>query len=162
MKANRKFLNDEEAVSPVIAVILMVAITVVLAATVYVWVSGFGNQSGSTTKTMSLSTLDSLAGGNQWKNYTVASASTGLKYSDIKLIVDGDELAFTNGGTDDPDGLDNAKWWVKRDAGYQASTAIVKAGDIVIIKSNDVDMDAKKLTLTDSASNSVMLTLTVS
>ena len=41
MKANQKFLNnDDEAVSPVIAVILMVAITVVLAATVYVWQNG--------------------------------------------------------------------------------------------------------------------------
>lgn len=50
MKAN-KFANaqDDEAVSPVIAVILMVAITVVLAATVYVWVSGFGT-SGSIKK----------------------------------------------------------------------------------------------------------------
>jgi len=45
MKANSKILakltNRDDAVSPVIAVILMVAITVVLAATVYVWVSGF-------------------------------------------------------------------------------------------------------------------------
>ena len=46
MKANQKFLrDDDDAVSPVIAVILMVAITVVLAATVYVWVSGFGANS---------------------------------------------------------------------------------------------------------------------
>ncbi len=36
-------MNDE-GVSPVIAVILMVAITVVLAATVYVWVSGFATE----------------------------------------------------------------------------------------------------------------------
>ena len=43
MKANKFAIEqDDEAVSPVIAVILMVAITVVLAATVYVWVSGFG------------------------------------------------------------------------------------------------------------------------
>ena len=39
MKANRKFKN-EEAVSAVIGVILMVAITVAIAATVYVYVSG--------------------------------------------------------------------------------------------------------------------------
>jgi len=39
----QRFKNDE-AVSPVIAVILMVAITVVLAATVYVWVSGFASE----------------------------------------------------------------------------------------------------------------------
>ncbi|MCA1813913.1 MAG: type IV pilin [Halobacteriales archaeon] len=47
MKANQRFVNDDEGVSPVIAVILMVAITVVLAATVYLWVSGFGNQTGN-------------------------------------------------------------------------------------------------------------------
>ncbi len=47
MKANQKIvsrlLDEDNAVSPVIAVILMVAITVVLAATVYVWVSGFSS-----------------------------------------------------------------------------------------------------------------------
>ena len=37
----RMLLNDEEGVSPVIAVILMVAITVVLAAVLYVWASSF-------------------------------------------------------------------------------------------------------------------------
>ena len=40
MKGNRKFVNEEEAVSAVIGVILMVAITVAIAATVYVYVSG--------------------------------------------------------------------------------------------------------------------------
>ncbi len=40
MKANRKIVDGEEAVSAVIGVILMVAITVAIAATVYVYVSG--------------------------------------------------------------------------------------------------------------------------
>ena len=40
MKANRKFREGEEAVSAVIGVILMVAITVAIAATVYVYVTG--------------------------------------------------------------------------------------------------------------------------
>jgi flagellin-like protein len=40
MKANRKFVEGDEAVSAVIGVILMVAITVAIAATVYVYVSG--------------------------------------------------------------------------------------------------------------------------
>lgn len=40
MKANKKFKEEEEAVSAVIGVILMVAITVAIAATVYVYVSG--------------------------------------------------------------------------------------------------------------------------
>jgi flagellin-like protein len=41
MKANRKFM-DEEAVSPVIGVILMVAITVILAAVIAAFVFGMG------------------------------------------------------------------------------------------------------------------------
>ena len=49
MKANRKFKKDEEAVSAVIGVILMVAITVAIAATVYVYVSGM--LGGGTQKT---------------------------------------------------------------------------------------------------------------
>ena len=43
------FRKDDEAVSPVIAVILMVAITVVLAGVLYVWVSGFGQTGGGGT-----------------------------------------------------------------------------------------------------------------
>ena len=40
MKANRKFSKDEEAVSPVIGVILMVAITVILAGVIAEFVFG--------------------------------------------------------------------------------------------------------------------------
>lgn len=43
MKANRKFSKDEEAVSPVIGVILMVAITVILAAVIAAFVFGMGS-----------------------------------------------------------------------------------------------------------------------
>ena len=50
----RRIVNDEEAVSPVIAVILMVAITVVMAAVLYAWVSGWGIQP-KTTPTGSMS-----------------------------------------------------------------------------------------------------------
>ncbi|HUR25979.1 MAG TPA: archaellin/type IV pilin N-terminal domain-containing protein, partial [Candidatus Thermoplasmatota archaeon] len=41
-KANQAFKQNDEAVSPVIGVILMVAITVVLAAVVFVLVSNLG------------------------------------------------------------------------------------------------------------------------
>jgi archaeal type IV pilus assembly protein PilA len=53
MKANRKFVQADEAVSPVIAVILMVAITVVLAATVFVLVSDIGGNTGSAAPSIS-------------------------------------------------------------------------------------------------------------
>lgn len=63
MKANRKFKEGQEAVSAVIGVILMVAITVAIAATVYVYVSGMvGGQTGS-TPTIGL-TATPIAGGS--------------------------------------------------------------------------------------------------
>ena len=55
MKANRKFVEDEDAVSAVIGVILMVAITVAIAATVYVYVSGIIGPGTGSTPSMSLS-----------------------------------------------------------------------------------------------------------
>ena len=54
MKANRKFKEDEEAVSAVIGVILMVAITVAIAATVYVYVSGMMGSPSSEAESASV------------------------------------------------------------------------------------------------------------
>ncbi|MBU0497272.1 MAG: type IV pilin N-terminal domain-containing protein [Candidatus Thermoplasmatota archaeon] len=54
MKANRKFIEGEEAVSAVIGVILMVAITVAIAATVYVYVSGMIGGTATKTSTISM------------------------------------------------------------------------------------------------------------
>jgi archaeal type IV pilus assembly protein PilA len=54
MKANRKFVEEKEAVSAVIGVILMVAITVAIAATVYVYVSGMIGDSPQSTPSASL------------------------------------------------------------------------------------------------------------
>jgi len=58
MKANRKFVKGEEAVSAVIGVILMVAITVAIAATVYVYVSGMLPSGGSITPSITVSPND--------------------------------------------------------------------------------------------------------
>jgi len=55
MKANKKFIDgEEEAVSAVIGVILMVAITVAIAATVYVYVSGMIGGTAQKTATLSM------------------------------------------------------------------------------------------------------------
>ncbi len=63
MKANRKFINaDERAVSAVIGVILMVAITVAIAATVYVYVSGMLGGGPQSTPNVSLSVTSEGAG----------------------------------------------------------------------------------------------------
>ena len=81
MKANRKFIEgQEEAVSAVIGVILMVAITVAIAATVYVYVSGMvgGNTKSTPTISLTSDTSDTNC------TLMVASVSTqGCAWNDI-------------------------------------------------------------------------------
>ncbi|WP_049909538.1 type IV pilin [Haloarcula japonica] len=52
----KRFFNDDDAVSPVIGVILMVAITVILAAVIATFVLGLGDQVSSTAPQASFST----------------------------------------------------------------------------------------------------------
>ncbi|VVB62342.1 Uncharacterised protein [uncultured archaeon] len=87
MKANRKFIEgDERAVSAVIGVILMVAITVAIAATVYVYVSGMigGTQNKAPNMAFNKQTTPN-------PGLTLVSADPGLTWSDF---------AVTGNGTD--------------------------------------------------------------
>ena len=63
MKANRKFSKDEEAVSPVIGVILMVAITVILAAVIAAFVFGMGGNLSTAPPTVSITATNNAADG---------------------------------------------------------------------------------------------------
>lgn len=162
MKANRKFMrNDDEAVSPVIAVILMVAITVVLAATVYVWVSGFGSNSSTPAKSVAFTSDGAISADN--KTYVIASASPGMKWSDLTYKLDGTALSY-----DDLEvGAAAANTFCPLSAAAACfdpatatgSDALVDAGDR--IRFHDTAISGQKLLVLDSASNSIILTLTV-
>jgi flagellin-like protein len=162
MKANQKFLKgDDEAVSPVIAVILMVAITVVLAATVYVWVSGFGASSGSPAKTMSLTGDGALSGTS--KTYTVASATSGMRWSDISVTVNGAAInqtaATTNGVSACPTAPEaGTRFLVCSGASTKLSTGIISAGDSFRLTGLS---SGQTLRILDAQANSVILTLTI-
>lgn len=104
MKANRKFVNADEAVSPVIAVILMVAITVVLAATVFVLVSDIGSNTSKSAPAMSIRAVDSD------DRLVVDSASSGADWNRVAIrlksvtpstavICVGDDATGGNGAT---------------------------------------------------------------
>lgn len=80
MKANRKFVEREEAVSAVIGVILMVAITVAIAAAVYVYVSGM--ISGTTKHTPTVSAIVDHSA----NTITITGAEAGTDWKDIELI----------------------------------------------------------------------------
>ncbi|HDS59377.1 MAG TPA: type IV pilin [Thermoplasmatales archaeon] len=83
-----KMWEDKTGVSPIIAVILMVAITVVLAATIYVWVSGFGGGGDETPN---------IACRNDATNdrLEVVSADPDLNWKDIAIITDLDQNNVT-------------------------------------------------------------------
>ncbi len=105
MKANRKFVEADEAVSPVIAVILMVAITVVLAATVFVLVSDIGSNTSKTQPSVGWaeSEVDDEWNVNQapqqveWKAYSIKAS--GIGGGDPDVAVDSDVRYKINGGT---------------------------------------------------------------
>jgi flagellin-like protein len=70
---------DDDAVSPVIGVILMVAITVVLAAVIFVIVSGMGNKSQQSAPTPVLQ-VDDIN-----DRLSVVSASIGADWTRVKV-----------------------------------------------------------------------------
>ena len=85
-------MKEDRAVSPVIAVILMVAITVVLAAVVYTWVSGFG-QGNVAPRSMGLMSNGATVDGNA--SFTVTSASPGLLWNELQFLVNGTAVNAT-------------------------------------------------------------------
>jgi len=97
--------EDEEGVSPVIATILMVAITVVLAAVLYVMVSGLIGPGGGPSPTMSWAghvITPGSSGGDDWE-FRVASIDPAVDLGNYRVsilqgtsIVDGPE-DLTNG-----------------------------------------------------------------
>lgn len=88
-KANQKFVQADEAVSPVIGVILMVAITVVLAAVVFVLVSNL-SKSGQKAPDVAFSTDETA------DRITIVTAQNELKYSDFEYKVSQDVQAKRN------------------------------------------------------------------
>lgn len=93
MKKIWKIRKDTKAVSPVIATILMVAITVVLAAVLYVMVMGFGGGQTS-TPTAAFATPER----NSQYNYTItiASISESKPLSEFKLSISTTNSVWTS------------------------------------------------------------------
>src|SRR5256886_12701048 len=77
--------NDEAAVPPVIATILMVAITVVLAAVLYVMVSGLLTPTGQGPRVMGVN-IGRSGDGTNW-TLLITTTPTGLTTSAVRLTV---------------------------------------------------------------------------
>lgn len=117
MKANQAYKADEEAVSPVVGVILMVAITVVLAAVVFVLVNNLGKggenkpnigfAQNSAARTLTITTADT-ADWNDIGQDLAGSMSTvttcqvtivGLPGASVTTEAEGEERVSTTDNT---------------------------------------------------------------
>jgi len=104
----KKIYKKEEGVSPVIATILMVAITVVLAATVWLLVSGYMGGSTQTPLTMSL-TYNAQESSNENATFDVTlSHPSQANPSNVKVTVK-DSSGTTYSATGIGEGYSNAK-----------------------------------------------------
>ena len=106
-KANQ-FAKNEEAVSPVIGVILMVAITVVLAAVVFVLVSNLSKNSNTAAPNITFNqdnsghtlTIVSADASASWANVkaTVAGTNCVLKFQGTSVVSSGSQVMATTTG----------------------------------------------------------------
>ena len=128
MKANQAFRQNDEAVSPVIGVILMVAITVVLAAVVFVLVTKLAGNQKEQAPTISFSRVD-------------ASSTTGGTLTVVSVqgpaITWGEVCVKGNGANAGPAGSSSLCGTASATCTYSAlATATVTAGDIITCTAN--------------------------
>lgn len=134
MKTNL-FNTDDRAVSPVIGVILMVAITVILAAVIGTFVLGLGDQLGDSAPQASFTTNNSASiNGTSENTVDFEMTKTGggdVDPSDIVLIVNGDRIDTVNStdtaGVADP-------WQTGTTATFRSVGSDIEDGDSVEIR----------------------------
>ncbi|MBV0900952.1 type IV pilin [Haloarcula salina] len=118
----KRFFNDDDAVSPVIGVILMVAITVILAAVIATFVLGLGDQVSNTAPQASFST-EYDSGANDVD--VTHDGGDSIKASNLYFRGTG----FGSDSSDDIDG-NNQNW---PDSATSGSNSKVVAGDRVVV-----------------------------
>jgi flagellin-like protein len=121
----KQLFNDDDAVSPVIGVILMVAITVILAAVIASFVLGLGDQNNPAPTADFNFNYNSSAGTN---GEVTVTHGDGDELNSDNVFIRGDQiLASTFGGSSD-------QTWTNADGAGSAFT--VSAGNSV-----DVELD---------------------
>ncbi|QLH83211.1 type IV pilin [Halosimplex pelagicum] len=101
----KQLLNDDDAVSPVIGVILMVAITVILAAVIASFVLGLGNQAqqGAPTATIGFDyeETEELSNGTSYGFVTVShDGGDTISNEEVYVRGSGFQMAFESGDSD--------------------------------------------------------------
>jgi len=140
----KKLVDDDRAVSPVIGVILMVAITVILAAVIGTFVLGLGDQIQSTTPQASFGFDTGTYTGENGTEYTSVTitheSGDTISASDLTVSVDGAQ-AYTVDDSTDPHTVEGT------------FTGDVSAGSSITIvaASGNSDITASTSTFTDDS-----------
>jgi flagellin-like protein len=140
---NAKALTDDEvAVSPVVGVVLMVAITVLLAATAAVFVTGLGSDKASGTPTTAFDFEYSQSGSGDELTISHASGDT-VEAGTVAVSIRG---AAYEGTSDDPNGQ-----YDLTTVGSLGSNSEVTAGTSVTVTGSDLsgsgDLDLSDATV---------------
>ena len=134
----KKLFADEEAVSPVIGVILMVAITVILAAVIASVVLGVGQEAGSTSPTAAYSfdydTSENGADGTWGGNLTVTH--------DSGDAIDHDDVYIR--GTDFVQSSNNQSWVGYVGEGKASSSGSVSGGQTAVAAGDRAEFGANQ------------------
>jgi len=139
----KSLISEERAVSPVIGVILMVAITVILAAVIGSFVLGLGDQLQQTNPQASFgfdqSTTDvvvgDVAGGTDTNTITVTSVTITHESGDtidssaLQIKVSGAQGYTTQGDSDSDGGIEEVDGTFSGDVSAGSSTTIIAAAD---------------------------------
>ncbi|ELZ78226.1 flagellin-like protein [Haloferax larsenii JCM 13917] len=145
----QKFLTDDNAVSPVIGVILMVAITVILAAVIGTFVLGLGEQ----TETAPQASFGFDYNQSANTNLTITHES-GQKISSDRLNITASTDITNQTGTPSAAG---SLSWTDLDTGTEVD---VKAGSSVTIKADSGTLNSETIRVVwtaDSGSSSATL-----
>ena len=134
-----RWLKDKRAVSPVVGVILMVAITIVLAATIYIWISSMSSPAATAPSINFRGTFEK-SNGNYTLVLTVISVQGGAKWGDLDIKV--------------PNGLNPSKH--KADGTPADDNNMVEAGDYIEINVSSFSGSEITVQIVHVPSNSVI------
>ncbi|QCP92853.1 type IV pilin [Haloarcula marismortui] len=141
----KRFFNDDDAVSPVIGVILMVAITVILAAVIATFVLGLGDQVSNTAPQASFSTdYDSSGGGGSEGAVTITH--------DGGDSIKGSNLFVRGSGIDD-----TGEWSSDLNGDTSGSNSKVVAGDRATVDVNSRSFEFRVVFQSDNGDTSATL-----
>ncbi len=136
----KQLFDDDRAVSPVIGVILMVAITVILAAVIGTFVLGLGDQVQSTTPQASFGfdTSEQTISGTTFTAVTVTHESgDSIAESDISVQVNGNQAWEVNSTPETNNPWDDSNEKVSAGSSFKVvmydSASSITEGDAVTV-----------------------------